>query len=187
MLWCLAHFRLTPVEYVQAYVCLAPPLLLGIFLVSNFLMTGVSSYFSSDQDREWWGRSGGWLLLVVIGWIAWTALALYPPILFQKVVQPSSVAAAKAAVAAITGALGALTALRGNKSRATPTEAGSGQNILTAVAVAFFVLLSILIGLFLFPIGKIYEDYAQSVIELGLIMGGLLAVCLIIELLRECQ
>ena len=116
-------------------------------------------------------------LVVVIGWIAWTALALYPPILFQRWCSPVRWRQPRPRSPPSRARWARLRPCAAT-SRATPTEAGSGENILTAVAVAFFVLLSILIGSSASDC-TIYEDYAQSVIELGLIMGGSLAVCLI--------
>jgi hypothetical protein len=46
--------------YLAAF---GPALLLTVFLLLNFLLAGVTSRISKDEDREWWGRSSGWLLL----------------------------------------------------------------------------------------------------------------------------
>ncbi|HKP14374.1 MAG TPA: patatin-like phospholipase family protein, partial [Blastocatellia bacterium] len=62
------------------YTCLAVPLTLGIFLLSAFLYNGLISFWTSDDDREWWSRSDAWVLLVIVCWAAFSALVIFGPI-----------------------------------------------------------------------------------------------------------
>ena len=144
------HFP-NPIYNIRLYVCFAPPLIIGIFLVSNFLLAGISSTtpFAEDEDREWWGRSTGWMLIAIVVWIGWTGLALFPPDLLAWVNERGT----KQAIAAATGALSALigvwTALKGSSTKTSGPQAApsSRQWRLVAATVAFFILLSVTIGI----------------------------------------
>jgi len=61
------------------YVCLAIPTLLLILLVTETMFVGFVSKSTTDEDREWWARAGGWVLLAAIGWAATSAMVLYGP------------------------------------------------------------------------------------------------------------
>jgi hypothetical protein len=60
--------ELTPL-YVATYASFVPPLLLLVFLTTESIYIGLVCYRTQDEDREWWARSGGWLLLAGLGWI----------------------------------------------------------------------------------------------------------------------
>jgi hypothetical protein len=107
-------------------VCFFPPLLLLIFLVAEVLYIGLASRMTSDEDREWWGRSGGWVLVVGIGWMALRILVLYGPIGIGW-----ATAQLPEWLAAIGGVSGIATALIGN-SGATP--AGADKSPMSGVA-----------------------------------------------------
>lgn len=59
------------------YTCIAFPLLMGVFLLAATLLVGLSSYITEDKDREWWARSGGWLLAITVAWPIFSGLTLY--------------------------------------------------------------------------------------------------------------
>lgn len=61
------------------YVCLAVPVLLGIFLLSAFLFNGLISFWTTDEDREWWSRSDAWVLITVFGWVTLSAVVIFGP------------------------------------------------------------------------------------------------------------
>jgi Patatin-like phospholipase len=46
------------------YVCFAPPLFLFCFFAEATLIVGLSTYSTSDHDREWWARSAALLFIV---------------------------------------------------------------------------------------------------------------------------
>lgn len=66
-------------SYPEWYGVLAVPAFLGVFLVVAALFIGLSSRLTDDQDREWWGRSGSWKLLVAGGWAAVAGLVALGP------------------------------------------------------------------------------------------------------------
>jgi hypothetical protein len=80
------------------YTCIAFPLLMSVFLFAGTLLVGLSSYITEDKDREWWARSGGWLLAITIAWPIFAALALYANDILHEVT-----VAGTSALAAATG------------------------------------------------------------------------------------
>ena len=143
--WLMARNFPEPVRHVRLYVCLAPPLVLATFLFFDFLLTGLSSFSTEDEDREWWGRSGGWILLFILGWTVWTALALFGPDLIGWIKDEHL----RKTVAAIASTVvGIFTAIKGLSAR-TPAQsdaAASPQWPLVAATLAFFLCLSIALG-----------------------------------------
>jgi hypothetical protein len=63
----------------EYYTCFGPPLFLFSFLVGATLFVGAVSKFTSDEDREYWARSGGWTLLVIIAWAFAGTLVIFGP------------------------------------------------------------------------------------------------------------
>jgi hypothetical protein len=61
-------------------VSFGPPLVTGVFLLVVTLQLGLMGHLSPDPRGEWWGRLGGWLLILSIGWAAAFALAIYSPL-----------------------------------------------------------------------------------------------------------
>ncbi len=165
-LWAAAtHLFLAPSGYALNYVCFAPAIVLAILLLVNFLFTGLVSWVSEDEDREWWGRSAAWILITVVGWIVvnvivlWGAQAITGAQGNQLVVFLGDVKAnpiAKALLGAfggMTGIVAALLAVRSRFAKALGAK-GSWQLPLSLVAVIFFVLLSVMISWTLLWVGS---------------------------------
>ncbi len=72
-----------PLEKAELYSFLAVPFLLALFFLSVMAFAGISSRWTSDEDREWWGRATGWLLVVATGWLLVSGLVLFGPLLFS--------------------------------------------------------------------------------------------------------
>jgi hypothetical protein len=62
------------------YGCLAAPLVMISFLFAATVFIGAGSKFTSDEDREWWARMGGWMFITIFGWAGFTALVLAGPL-----------------------------------------------------------------------------------------------------------
>lgn len=56
-----------------------PPLVLVVFLLTGTLHIGLLKLLIGDEEQEWWGRLGGLLMLIGLGWAALFGLAIYVP------------------------------------------------------------------------------------------------------------
>lgn len=180
-LWAIAsRIFFVPAQHALNYVCFAPTLILLVLLLVNFLFTGLASWVSKDEDREWWGRSAAWILITVLAWIVvnvivlWGAQAITATTGNQLAVFLGQVKANPVAktilglFGGVTGIVGALLALRSKFATKFGKEGGL-QWPLMIVAVVFFVLLSIIISWILLLIGS--QPWAQRAAALLLGQG----------------
>ena len=160
-LWTIAtKLFFAPSSNASNYVCFAPALILAVLMLVNFLFTGFTSRWTEDEDREWWGRSAAWILITIVGWISinlivlWGAQAIsgsptgnaLDVFLGKGGVQTGTTAKALlGSFGGVTGIAGALLALRSRISNLFGQRAAL-QSVLIAVAIIFFVLLSIIIS-----------------------------------------
>jgi hypothetical protein len=142
------------------FVILALPLLLGIYLMSRVLFVGIASLAdtsnpkhsrgsSDDADREWWARLSGWVLMVIIIWLAGTAVCLggiYLPELLQNEKKTHIASTVKALIAAFGTVSGIVAALTGSSSK-TPANDDSrtpktpvSLQLLVGVAGTIFIV-----------------------------------------------
>jgi hypothetical protein len=158
-----------PAKNAIKYVCFAPALILGVLLLVNFLFTGLASWVTEDEDREWWGRSAAWILIIIAGWIVVNTIVLWgaqaisasPNRLGVFLGDVKATPEAKGLLGAfggVTGLVSALLAIRSKLSKKFGEKAGF-QWLLLVVAMAFFVLLSIVISWVLVLIGS--QPWAQ--------------------------
>jgi hypothetical protein len=158
-LWAMAtKMFLAPANHALNYVCFAPALFLAVLLLVNFLFTGLASWVTNDEDREWWGRSAAWILITILGWIAFNVMVLWGAQAITATTtgnrlevfleQPQLNRVAKEILGAfggVTGIVAGLLALRHKRINTLGQKRGFHW-LLVIVAVAFFVLLSIVIS-----------------------------------------
>jgi patatin-like phospholipase len=172
----LDAFQLNPVPAPANdainYVCFAPALIMAVLLLVNFLFTGLASWVTEDEDREWWARSAAWILITIFGWlmvnlvVLWGAQAISTTpgnqlAVFLGDVKANRVAnAILGAFGGVTGIVGALLALRSKLSKKLGRQIGS-QWPLVIAAVVFFVLLAIVISWVLLWLGS--QPWSQHV------------------------
>jgi hypothetical protein len=65
------------VHGTDTFLVLSVPLVLVVFSVVAIMLVGLTSKYTNDEDREWWARSGAFILLAVAGWITATGLVLF--------------------------------------------------------------------------------------------------------------
>jgi hypothetical protein len=147
------------------YVCFAPALILAVLLLVNFFFTGLASWVSEDEDREWWGRSAAWILITIFGWIVANVIVLWGAqwitgttanqlqVFLGDVKATPEAKGLLGAFGGVTGIAGALLTLRSRLSNKLGQKA-SFQWLLVGVAVVFFVLLSVVISWALLLIGS---------------------------------
>ncbi|HVR66823.1 MAG TPA: patatin-like phospholipase family protein [Verrucomicrobiae bacterium] len=119
--------------HMAIYICLAPPLYMLAFLVAESLFIGLTSYVTRDEDREWWGRAGGWMLATSLGWLLFHLLVIFGPVVIEWLIQ--SVAPALNKYGSLPGLLsvasGAATAFLGSSSK-TPAPGAKAEGGMTA-------------------------------------------------------
>ncbi len=69
-----------PVARAELYSCFAVPIYLLLFYLAVTVYTGLSSHDTNDEDREWWGRASGWILIAAAVWTAISVLVVFGPL-----------------------------------------------------------------------------------------------------------
>jgi Patatin-like phospholipase len=69
-----------PVMQMELYICLSIPFFMALFFLAIMAFAGISSRWTEDSDREWWGRATGWLLSVALGWLVVSSLVIFGPL-----------------------------------------------------------------------------------------------------------
>ena len=115
-----------------------PAIFVGAFLLTGGLHIGLLKILIQNEEQEWWGRAGGFLLLLGIAWTVLFALTIFVPWLFateHKFIEAKAIAAiawvASTAFGVISG-----------KSAKTSGTAGrnSAMEIATVVSPYIFVV-----------------------------------------------
>ena len=133
-----------PIAKMELYTVFGVPLFMALFFLAIMAFAGVSSRWTNDQDREWWGRATGWLIAVAIGWMVISSLVILGPYLLSI-----SVSAIWTVVTG--GTAGALTVLAGRNSSIPAnakqeSEAGPFAKILSkAASLAAVIFVAVLL------------------------------------------
>ncbi|HEU5248079.1 MAG TPA: patatin-like phospholipase family protein [Candidatus Udaeobacter sp.] len=169
-----------PANYAVAYVCFAPALIMAVVMLVNFLFTGLASWVSEDEDREWWARSAAWIAITIVTWVLVNAIVLWGGQaitasgnqidVFLGQLKANPVAKAILGVfGGVSGIAGALLALRSKLGPKLGKKVGL-QWVLVFVAVVFFVLLAVVISWVLLVVGG--QPWVHQVVAfLGHIMA----------------
>jgi Patatin-like phospholipase len=126
--------KLVPLPMQELYICFAVPLILLVFFVQASIFVGISSRWNEDNDREWWGRAGAYLLIaaVLIGGLSFIAV-FGPVLLYRAPLILGSVGGVSGVVAALIG--------RSAKTPADGKKKSSGMSeAISALTVPLFAL-----------------------------------------------
>ena len=101
--------------FTDLYTVGAVPALLTLLLLAATLFIGLASRFTGDEDREWWARSGSWVLIGIVSWTGAAGIVLFGPWVLEQI--PGWIASAG-------GVAGLLTVLLGfsDKTAANPAS-----------------------------------------------------------------
>ncbi len=105
---------LTEAQFAEWFTSLALPAVFLIFLLTATLFIGVASRFTEEQDREWWGRTGSWMLIVMITWMGLSGIVIFGPGLLHWMTPQIA--------ASVGGLSGLLTLILGFSSRTTAQQ-----------------------------------------------------------------
>ncbi|HWO01320.1 MAG TPA: patatin-like phospholipase family protein [Blastocatellia bacterium] len=178
------------------YVCFSSPAFLMSLLVTDSVFVGLSSYWTSDHDREWWARAGAWILIYVVGWSAASALLIFGPM--GLLYLGTELRTIVASVGSLSGVITILAGRSGKTASQEETERkkrsspSSGLTTLitqyglalAAPAFAIFLTVAIALGaeiLFHRSVPHTWEDYRLALLlttfkNLSLFVIGLAAV-----------
>ena len=132
---------------IALYVCFAPPLMLLAMLTTEAVFVGLVSRQTDDEDREWWGRSGGWLFIASLFWMGLRVLAVFGPLIIHwlEAQAPVIVTALGGISGFITAALGFGTGTPGTTGKQAPKTLGGflrGSALILSAAVFVCALLA---------------------------------------------
>jgi hypothetical protein len=148
----LAASRLFPaldsVLVSALYVCFAAPLLLFLFLVVTTLFVGLSSYYTTDTDREWLARCGGWLLIAIAARVAFSAIVLFGPVAVLKfVVWVSSIGGISGLITLLLGRSGKTKGKKDGQQEKPDKTSSLLDKLLVFAAPIFAVSILVLLSL----------------------------------------
>lgn len=131
-----------PLSFSQAMF--GAPLLMLAGIVAATVFVGAASLFTSDDDREFWARSGSWFIMAIAALLALHAIALLGPPLLLKL-RGASLGSVLAVWGAVSGGLTALAGLAPTGGRGDPVAGesrrwGAAVDVLAALAAPLFLL-----------------------------------------------
>jgi len=141
----------------RLFVSVAVPLILGCFALTAVLLNGLSAHFDAEEDREWWSRSGAFVLMGVILWPVVHLLVLYGHEITQAAQKVFFGLPGQVSIPALTGLIGGLASWAGfspatgsghakvdfNKLSSTSKFLAKRELLIPALGTLFFVLLGI--------------------------------------------
>lgn len=175
---------------VALYTCFAAPTLWLVFTSAETIFVGLSSRVTCEDDREWWARSGAWILIVMTLWIALSLIVSFGPELLFWLWR--SLDDMLTAIGGITGLLTywaartTMSARRAESAASEPHAAGGAwkeqiaQRLLTFLApiavIAILILLVYVTDLILKPdIG--FSAYAHLELLRGTPLSVVMMLC----------
>lgn len=158
----------------RIYVTLAVPAFLGLILIGGQLTVGLTSRWTSDEEREWGARFNAWLFIVIVGWFTLNVIILLLPPLIER-----SASWQGPSLFGVSGISGLITLILG-RSAATPaseTSAAASPGLVTvakrmALAVAAPVFAVSLVAVLSVINGKVVLPQACRIVPLCDIPAG---------------
>ena len=121
------------------YAALSVPAVLTAFLLTTTLFVGFTAFWTTDEDREWWARMGGWLLIVTVAWPLVCAVTFVGPFVFFE---------ATTVVGSVGGITGLYTIIAGHSAATPATNKQQSQqqssfsiDILLKITAPVFVII----------------------------------------------
>jgi hypothetical protein len=127
-------------SFAEWYACFGVPGVLAMFLLTATLFVGIASRYTDDDDREWWGRSGSWILLAGAVWAATATLVMFGPglLAFMPAVI-TSLGGFSAVIALVLGFSSRTAATTGIRNRRSVKVADYAVKLATPVFIVFLL------------------------------------------------
>lgn len=137
LLWLVAKIFGQPQDDQFFYAALSVPAILVTILLVVTLFVGFTAFWTTDEDREWWARMGGWFLIPSVAWSLICLVSFGGPYLFFE---------ATTIATSIGGITGLYTLIAGHSGATPATAKAQGQknsivslDVLLKVAAPVFV------------------------------------------------
>jgi hypothetical protein len=127
----------------ELYSVLCVPFLLASFWVGTTMYVGLARARTSENDREWWARSGAWWLAAGMAWMALGGLVIFAT---EAILQ----AAGPHLVGPWGGALGLITGLYGYWSKQGEGLGGKVKGLLASAGSGLFEIAALVFIAILF-------------------------------------
>jgi patatin-like phospholipase len=142
---------------IRLFISVSFPLILSCFALTAVLLNGLSAQFDAEEDREWWSRSGAFVLMGIILWPLVHLLVLYG----HEITQAAKVVflglPGQVSIPALTGLIGGLASWAGfspatasgyakvdlNKLSGAGKFLAKRELLIPALGALFFVFLGI--------------------------------------------
>lgn len=108
--------------WTRAYIVLALPAALLLYITATTTFVGFTSRMRTEQDREWWARECGWLMIIAVGWLVFAGVSLFSAELWSFPGLPW-----------LGGGSGMAAWILG-RSAVTPAPTGSGRSMSESIA-----------------------------------------------------
>jgi hypothetical protein len=151
-----------------------PAYVVGAFLLTGTLHIGFLKLLIQNEEQEWWGRTGGLLLLFSIAWTALFVLTIYVPFLFGMWGGWIKTKVTLALGWIVSTAYGVLS---GKSSKTSGCQGRSPAEVVAIVSPYVFVaglLVVLSLGVFWLAERKIFKETGQrpEVLVLGAVAGA---------------
>ena len=117
--------------YEDWYTCGAVPAFLSLFILAATLFVGIASRSTGDADREWWGRTGSWVLIGSVSWAGASSIVIFGPWVLSHI--PGWITSAG-------GLTGLFTLLFGFSAKTAAQQAGEQPGRLTQLGRKLYLL-----------------------------------------------
>ena len=118
----------------EHYVSFGVPLFLATLLLATFIFVALTSKRFTEEDREWWARCGGWLLIAVVVWCVASAAVIFGPSGLMHIYNNTG-KLTKTVLAAVGGVSGLLTIFGGLSPRTPASEQQQAPRSKTSAAL----------------------------------------------------
>ncbi len=165
--WFATHAFANPLARAELFASVGVPLILVIFGLAGTLFIGLASSDTSDEDREWWSRFGGWLLIATSGWLLASLVVFVGPRVVHWAIGHIA-ALLQVSPNKSKGLAGLLTAIAGGVAARSGREAPN-QKMMSAQRLAFMLAAPTFVVLLLVGLATLNVALVTRIDALGLL------------------